>query len=532
VNTTASFTAAGEYTLELSADDGDIVTSDTVVIAVLPGLDNELPSVSLSAPIDGSTVTGTVTLSADASDNISVASVSFDIDGSEVGVVSAPPYQWDWGTTVADNGSHAIMVTARDTSGNEASDTINVTVANNQGPLVNAGADQQIVLPMDTVSLDGTVSDDGLPDGTLVTSWSTVSGPGTVNFGDSTAVNTTASFTAAGEYTLELSADDGDIVTSDTVTITVKTDSLLTTITVSPAAVSLPVNGTRQFSASGQDQYGDPIEVNPQWSATGGSIDSNGLYVGGAVAGTYQVTASDGGITGQAAVTISDTAVPTEAYLSFDGSDDVVGVADAPALDLTTQITLEAWIRPNTISDSKAQDRVISKTIDYEMTISTGDTGCDFGTSGDVQWRATIGGQNQRICGGSLTPGNWHHIAGTYDGSRMVLYVDGVPLATAERSGAIATNDVDLTLGNRPDAARGFDGDLDEVGIWNRALTAAEINAWMNKELTGTESGLVAYYPLDARQGQTALDGTDNGNHGVLGSSTNVENNDPVWGSN
>ncbi len=79
----------------------------------------------------------------------------------------------------------------------------------NQAPVVGAGADQSVTLPA-TASLDGTVTDDGLPAGsTVTTTWSRVSGPGTVTFGNANAVDTTASFSVAGTYVLRLTATDG-----------------------------------------------------------------------------------------------------------------------------------------------------------------------------------------------------------------------------------------------------------------------------------------------------------------------------------
>ena len=73
-----------------------------------------------------------------------------------------------------------------------------------------AGPDQTITLP-NAVTLDGTVSDDGLPTppGVVTTTWSQVSGPGTVTFADAAAVDTTASFPVDGTYVLRLTADDG-----------------------------------------------------------------------------------------------------------------------------------------------------------------------------------------------------------------------------------------------------------------------------------------------------------------------------------
>ncbi len=91
----------------------------------------------------------------------------------------------------------------------------------NQAPSVNAGPDQSITLPADA-TLSGIVTDDGLPaPPTLMTTWSEVSGPGTVTFADATEVDTTAAFSAPGTYVLRLTADDSELSDSDTITITV-----------------------------------------------------------------------------------------------------------------------------------------------------------------------------------------------------------------------------------------------------------------------------------------------------------------------
>lgn len=92
----------------------------------------------------------------------------------------------------------------------------------NAPPTVSAGSDQAITLPS-SAALDGTVSDDGEPNppGVLTTSWSTVSGPGTVTFGDATAMDTTASFSESGVYVLRLTANDSALSKTDEVTVTV-----------------------------------------------------------------------------------------------------------------------------------------------------------------------------------------------------------------------------------------------------------------------------------------------------------------------
>jgi uncharacterized protein YjiK len=106
---------------------------------------------------------------------------------------------------------------------------INVILVENQPPSVDAGVNQSITLP-DTASLDGTVEDDGLPfPPNLITTWSKVSGPGFVNFADPNAVDTTASFSSPGVYSLLLEADDGEHLVFDSINITVSPGSVQNT---------------------------------------------------------------------------------------------------------------------------------------------------------------------------------------------------------------------------------------------------------------------------------------------------------------
>ncbi|MDT3777453.1 hypothetical protein PJI16_07760 [Nitrospira sp. MA-1] len=91
----------------------------------------------------------------------------------------------------------------------------------NQPPSVNAGPSITIALP-NTAALNGTVTDDGLPatPGTVTSTWSKVSGPGTVTFANASALSTTASFSEAGTYVLRLTATDGEFGPSSELTIT------------------------------------------------------------------------------------------------------------------------------------------------------------------------------------------------------------------------------------------------------------------------------------------------------------------------
>ena len=122
------------------------------------------------------------------------------------------------------SGTYVLRLTADDGE-LQAGDTVTVTVGGggaNQPPAVDAGPDQTVTLPA-AATLDGTVTDDGLPDppGAMTTAWSLVSGPGTVTFADPSAVDTTAGFSGTGSYILRLTADDGEYAVSSTVTCTV-----------------------------------------------------------------------------------------------------------------------------------------------------------------------------------------------------------------------------------------------------------------------------------------------------------------------
>jgi len=128
----------------------------------------------------------------------------------------------DTTATFSAAGDYVLRLTAND-SDLSGTDTVNVTVTDvaNVAPVVDAGPDQSIALA-GTATLNATVTDDGLPAGSALTyAWTQDSGPGTSTFADATAVDTTATFSAAGDYELRLTADDSDLSGSDTVNVTV-----------------------------------------------------------------------------------------------------------------------------------------------------------------------------------------------------------------------------------------------------------------------------------------------------------------------
>lgn len=178
--------------------------------------------------------------------------------------------------------------------------------------------------------------------------------------------------------------------------------------------------------------------------------------------------------------------------LKFDGSDDYAEVENEPIFDITSGITVSAWIKVN------AFDRSFQAIV----------------TKGDNAWRIQRWSNTNRIefaCTGlllnqygnitgniSVNDGQWHHVAGAYDGTRMYLYIDGVLDVSLPISGSINANNYRVLIGEnaqtRPSQNRCWNGWTDDVRVYNRGLSAAEINT---VKAGGAVSGLVAHWRLD-----------------------------------
>jgi hypothetical protein len=103
----------------------------------------------------------------------------------------------------------------------------------------------------------------------------------------------------------------------------------------------------------------------------------------------------------------------------------------------------------------------------------------------------------------NVTDGNWHYLMGTYDGANLKLYVDGVLESNVAVAATPLTGNNPLYIGSLNGSFK-FNGSLDELNIWNRALSATEITSLIGQRLVGNETGLVAYYNFggNAKNGQ------------------------------
>lgn len=121
--------AAGTHSIVASygGDSANAGSKSTALSQIISATtDTTPPVVTITSPVNGSTVSGTVTIGAKATDNVAVASITLSLDGSAVATTNASSVSYRWNTRKAAKGSHTITAVAKDTSGNQASATINV----------------------------------------------------------------------------------------------------------------------------------------------------------------------------------------------------------------------------------------------------------------------------------------------------------------------------------------------------------------------------------------------------------------------
>jgi glucose/arabinose dehydrogenase len=157
--------------------------------------------------------------------------------------------------------------------------------------------------------------------------------------------------------------------------------------------------------------------------------------------------------------------------LTFDGVTGMVNVADATDLRLSSHFTLEAWVRPSTVTGRRTvvfKDR--SGGLAYALYA---------GSNNRVpQGYAYLGNAERAVSGpGPIALSTWDHIAVTYDGAILAYYLNGTRATTHNATGAIPALTGALHLGANPRWGERFIGQLDDVRIYNRALTGPEIAA-------------------------------------------------------
>ncbi|MDZ7642985.1 MAG: LamG domain-containing protein [Woeseiaceae bacterium] len=170
----------------------------------------------------------------------------------------------------------------------------------------------------------------------------------------------------------------------------------------------------------------------------------------------------------------------------FNGSSSFVRVPDTAALDTTDGFSVAVWVRHDN-TPLKNWEAILAKGDNSYRLHLNGGCGISDSLPGNTQYGFTLG-LNGGCAGADLnsnvvpTPGVWYHVAATYDRSVMRIYINGTLVNSANYSAAINNSNFDLFIGeNSQQRNRYWDGDIDELALWDNAITAQMINDHMNR---------------------------------------------------
>ncbi|MDJ0504089.1 MAG: hypothetical protein PX635_02435, partial [Nostocales cyanobacterium LE14-WE12] len=217
---------------------------------------------------------------------------------------------------------------------------------------------------------------------------------------------------------------------------------------------------------------------------------------------------------------------PEGKTLYFDGVNDYINAGTNPSLELSTNLTLEAWINPQ--QDSRHRG-IVGREGEYLLALSGADNIIYYAVANSNP------GWNWISTGYGVKSNEWSHVAFSYENGRIKTYVNGQLIYTYDGVGTIVdaapTNLDELRIGNRQwNNVDSFKGEIDEVRVWNVTRTQAEIEANLSQKLSGKERGLVGYWNFEETSGHIVNDLTTNSNHGMLinGVQRTVANSNPI----
>ena len=200
--------------------------------------------------------------------------------------------------------------------------------------------------------------------------------------------------------------------------------------------------------------------------------------------------------------------------LRFDGEDDDVQFGNGLSID-NNELTILAWIN---FSEGGTN---------YPRVISNGESGYELITTGTGSTRRILfhfnapSGASGWVDGQlEIIENTWYHVAVVYGGGQAMIYIDGLLDVINESPSSLGNTSSGPIFGQRGDGCCRYKGLLDDVKIWNVALTQEQIQDNMTSELSGNESGLAGYWNFNEGGGSTLTDLSGNGNNGTINGAT------------
>lgn len=442
VTVTPAAGQSGSATITITVSDGASTASAAFTLSVTDA--NTAPTISTIAsqtigvgtstgPVaftigDAQTASSSLTLAHSSSNTTLVPTANIVLGGSGSNrTATVTP-------AAGQTGSATITVTVSDgTLSASRSFTVNVLASGNTPPTISSIANYSVADGESTGPIAFTISDTQTSASTLTLSRSssntTLVPAANIVFGGSGSNRTVAVTPAAGQ--------------SGTATITV-------TVSDGSATANASFVLTVNAAATGGLVAAYGFNETTGTSAT----DASGNTNHGVIQGATRVTSGKFG-----------------GALNFDGASNLVAVKSSPTLSLTQAMTLEAWVYPT--ATQSGWRTLLQKADSYFLHASGNkalqpEAGVVYNNSG-----------SQLASSAAITVNAWTHVALTYDGSNLRLYLNGALVSSRAKTGAIGSNANDLYIGGNNPYGEYFRGLVDEVRIYNRALTGSEIQSDM-----------------------------------------------------
>ena len=168
----------------------------------------------------------------------------------------------------------------------------------------------------------------------------------------------------------------------------------------------------------------------------------------------------------------------------LDGVNDYIDCGRASSIDVTGDLTLAAWVKADAVGGIGSQGRlVIGKWYDISNT-DLRQYSLGYALGGYPALHVAAGGTHDSIrATAAVAVGSWCHLAGVYDGTSITIYVNGIQKGSKATSQPITSQAVNVFMGNKTYGDYGseyLDGQLDEVRVYHRALSASEIQLLYN----------------------------------------------------
>jgi hypothetical protein len=190
--------------------------------------------------------------------------------------------------------------------------------------------------------------------------------------------------------------------------------------------------------------------------------------------------------------------------LSFDGSRAQVEVPDKASLRIPNNLTVEAWLKPEPVTGHR---HAVAKD-GYELSVEPQGSGVK------LLFELELSGGWRSVSSEQLATGRWYHVAGTYDGATMALFVDGVRVATERVRGNIRDGGGPLRIGAGGDGSDFYPGAIDEVRVSAAARYIGDFPVPTSP--LASDEPTRGLWHLDEGNGNRAADASPRGNHGTL----------------